>query len=132
MEQIEMRKLEAKDVFPFSKILSKIGVNELKNCFNSQQIKKIIKNGYTTEDDLLIEVGATIVFDLVGVILSNLDKVEIDLYKLFASLTGKTEKEISKLEPAEFTDLIIRLFEKEEFVDFFKVVSRLFKKKQEC
>lgn len=126
MEQIEMRKLEARDVFPFSKIISKIGFNELKNCFKTSQIKEIIENENKTQDELLLEVGTTIVFDLVGIILSNLDKVETDLYKLFASLTGKSEEDISKLEPAEFADLIIRLFQKEEFADFFKVVSGLF------
>ena len=127
-QQIEIRNLEARDVFPFSKIISKIGFNELKNCFTTPQIKEIVK-GKKQSNDLLIEVGAVIAFELLGVVLSNLDKVENDLYKLFASLTGKTEKEISELPPADFADLLIRLFQKEEFGDFFKVVSKLLVKK---
>ncbi len=128
MEQIEMRNLETRDVFPFSKIISKIGFNELKACFTTPEIKEIAK-GKKQSNELLIEVGTVITFQLLGVVLENLDKVETDLYKLFASLTGKTEKEISKLPPADFADLLIRLFQKEEFGDFFKVVSKLFIKK---
>ena len=123
-----MRKLETRDVFPCSKIISKIGFNELKGCFSTPKINEIVK-GKKQDDNLLVEVGTTIAFELLGVVLSNLDKVETDLYKWFASLTGKTEKEISKLPPADFADLLIRLFQKEEFGDFFKVVSKLFTKK---
>lgn len=123
-----MRKLETKDVFPCSKIISKIGFKELKDCFSTPEIIEIAK-GKKRDNNLLIEIGTAVTFELLGVVLSNLDKVETDLYKWFASLTGKTEKEISELPPADFADLLIRLFQKEEFGDFFKVVSKLFIKK---
>ena len=70
-----MRKLETRDVFPCSKIISKIGFNELKGCFSTPKINEIVK-GKKQDDNLLMEVGTTITFELLGVVLSNLDKVD--------------------------------------------------------
>ncbi len=44
------RDLAAKDVFPMVKIISKIGINEFMNAFESEDIKKLI-SAISTDDE---------------------------------------------------------------------------------
>lgn len=99
-----------------SKILSEIGFDSLKETISGIDIK-----GDKTE------LGMNIAFGLASTILSNLEKCEKDLYKFLSSITGVSEMELRSCSLAEFAELIIELFRKEEFRDFISVVSRLFK-----
>jgi len=49
------------------------------------------------------------------------------LYQFLAGLSGMTEKEIAALPLGTFTQMIVDVFKKEEFSDFFQVVSGLLK-----
>lgn len=49
------------------------------------------------------------------------------LYKFLAGVSGMEEQEIAKLPLGTFTQMIIDIFKKEEFGDFFQVVSGLVK-----
>ena len=41
----ELRKLEAKDIAPVVSILSKIGLKEIKECFNPADLQELAKSG---------------------------------------------------------------------------------------
>lgn len=125
-QQIELRKLRTTDIFPMSKIISKIGFKEIKNAFNTPEIAKLVKNG-KSKDDVVAQVGAIITLDIASIILENLNKVEDDIYSLLAGLSGMTEEEISTQEPYLTAQMIVDLVNKKEFMDFFKVVLKLFK-----
>lgn len=118
-----LRKLEARDIAPMASILSKIGIKELKNCINGSDIQQIL-SGKAVQAEA---VGMAVAFDFVGVILANYEKTQNDIFKLLASLSGKTEKQIESLPLADFTEMIVDVVKKEEFKDFIKVVSKLFK-----
>lgn len=124
-EGIALRKLEAKDIAPMASILSKIGMKEIKNCFNPDDIQ-LLASGKNAED-AAAAVGFTVIFDIAGVIFGNYEKCQDDIFRFIAGLSGKSKEEIAKLPLDTFFELIIEIVQKEEFKDFFKVVSKLFK-----
>ncbi|MCI7428529.1 MAG: hypothetical protein MSS83_05430 [Methanobrevibacter sp.] len=125
-QHIELRKLQTSDIFPMSKIISKIGIKQIKNCFNTPEITKMIKNT-DSKEDIVSQVGAMITLDIAGIILENLDKVDKDVYKFLSGLSGLSEEQISTQEPSVTAEMIIDLVKQKEFMNFFKVVSKLFK-----
>lgn len=117
-----LRALEAKDVFIVSKILSQIGLKEFKDAFDT----KLLSSGVTDEKGLEA-IGISVFFDMSQVLLGNLPKCEKDIYTFLSSLSGKDKKEIESLPMVTFVEMVIEVFRKQEFMDFFKLVSTLFK-----
>ena len=115
----ELRTLEAKDIAPVASILSKIGMKEIKDCFSADDLKGMTDDAAT--------VGVTVMFNIAGVILSNYEKAQTDIFKFLASLSGMDLKDIEKLPLDTFTEMVIAVVQKEEFKSFFSVVSKLFK-----
>lgn len=107
-------------------IIKKIGIDEFKQCFNTPEITKLM-----TEDGgsgkIASQIGVTIMFDIVSIIIGNLPKCQSEIYDFLASLTGAKSKDLEELSLADFTQIIIDLVQKEEFKDFIGVVSKLFK-----
>ena len=124
-EGIALRKLEAKDIAPMASILSKIGMKEIKNCFNPDDLQELASG--KNAEDAAAAVGFTVIFDIAGVIFCNYEKCQDDIFRFIAGLSGKSKEEIAKLPLDAFFELIIEIVQKEEFKDFFKVVSKLFK-----
>ena len=127
----EFRALCANDVFPMFTILNKIGIREFKNIFaNVDDLKKMIAYSTKSEDrDLndILGAGLSLACDVAGVILNNLPKCENEIFKLLAQTSNLDEKGIRALDFATFFDMIIDFVKKEEFKDFIKAVSKLFK-----
>ena len=72
-------------------------------------------------------VGITVAFDLAGVIIGNYEKCQNDIFKFLSSLSEMDIKEVESLPIDTFTEMVIDVIRKEEFTDFIKVVSKLFK-----
>lgn len=120
-----LRKLEAGDIFLMSRILASIGIKEFRQCFNSEDVKKLSSAENT--EDVIENIGITVMFDIAGIILDNLPECENHVYKFLASLSGMKEDVIESLPMNTFFEMIIDVIRKEEFKDFMKVVSKLFK-----
>ena len=119
----ELRNLTAEDMFPMFQILSKIGVKEFRSCFEADDIKKV-----ASEDGVDVQaVGLSVMLNIGGVILSNVGKCKEDIYQLLAQLSGMTKKEIAALPMNTFVEMVIDVFKKDEFKDFFQAVSKLLK-----
>lgn len=114
----ELRKLEAKDIAPMASIINKIGWKEFKESLKPVELK---------EHGDITELGMTVAFDIMGTILCNYEKCQSDVFNFLASLSGLKVKQIESLSPAEFAEMVIAVIKKEEFKDFFTVVSTLFK-----
>ena len=138
MERIEevvakpykFRQLKSKDVFLMSKIIGKIGVNEFTACFEKDGIKKMIASmtGESSEEvDFASVVGISVILEIANVILGNLSKCEREIYQMLSNVSGMTVEEVEDLDMTIFMEMIIDFIKKEEFRDFIKVVSRLFK-----
>lgn len=124
-KKYELRKLEAKDIAPMTSIIAKIGIKEIKGCFNPADIQELISG--KNADAAASAVGLSVVTDIAGVILTNYEKCQSDIFKLLASLADVNVKQIESLSIDVFMDMVIDVIKKEEFKDFFKVVSKLFK-----
>ena len=122
------RKLSAEDMFLMFTIIKKIGVKEFKKLFEGEALDTLVtefKNS-GADDKSLAAIGVSIGFDAVDLILGNLPKCEKEIYALLAQVSGMTEDEVKK-DMILFTEMVIDFVKKDEFPDFIKVVSRLFK-----
>lgn len=115
----ELRPLVAADMGPICKIISAIGVRQFKECFNIDQIKSVDKTD-------IEKIGFSVVFDIAGIIISNIPKAEGEIQAFLASLTGAKIDEIKKMPFADYGEMIIDVVTKKEFQDFFKRVMKLF------
>lgn len=128
----EMRNLQASDIFSVVKILNGIGLNNVKEAINIEEINNIRKrmvedNSEDNSEKVYSQVGVKVVMSIATVILENLPKVENDLYTFVGSVIGVKAKDVAKMDMGEFMDLLIAIIQKEEFKDFFKRASKLIK-----
>ena len=128
----EFRLLGAPDIFLMAKIIKAIGIKEFKACFEADGIKGLIQNAFTEskengEDSNIISVGVGVALEIADVIIGNLPKCENDIYQMLAQTSNLTVEEIKAPGNAVmFLEMVIDFIKKEEFRDFFKVVSKLF------
>ena len=128
----EMRSLQASDIFSVVKILNGIGLNNVKEAINIEEINEIRKtmtenNSEDNSEKVYSQIGVKVVMSIATVILENLPKVENDLYTFVGSVIGVKAKDVAKMDMGEFMDLLIAIIQKEEFKDFFKRASKLIK-----
>ena len=128
----EMRSLQASDIFSVVKILNGIGLNNVKEAINIEEINNIRKtmvedNSEDNSEKVYSQVGVKVVMSIATVILENLPKVENDLYTFVGSVIGVKAKDVAKMDMGEFMDLLIAIIQKEEFKDFFRRASKLIK-----
>lgn len=114
----ELRPLVASDMGAICKIITAIGIRQFKECFNIDMLKDEKMDAET--------VGFGVVFDIAGIIISNIPKAENEIQSFLASLTGMTAPAIKKMPFADYGELIIEVITKQEFQDFFKRVMKLF------
>ena len=123
-----LRGLQSQDVFRFAAIIKKIGFAEIKGAFSAPEVQAAIADMQDGDGDAALErVGLAVITDVVGIVLDNLDKVEDDIYRELASLSGMDAEQIKTLPIDVFADMIVDVFKKEEFKDFFKAAARLTK-----
>ena len=126
--EYNMRNLQATDIFSVVKILNGIGLKNIKESIDFEEINKIRK-GMTEDnaDAVTSQVGVNVVMSIATVILENLPNVESDLYNFIGSVIDMKAKEVAKMDMGEFMDVLITIIQKEEFKDFFKRASKLIK-----
>ena len=122
------RKLSAVDVFPMFKIIGAIGINEFTACFEKDGIKNMIAS-FTGEsgEDMSSIVGISVILEIANVIIGNLPKCENEIYQILSQTSNLSVSQVKKLDMAVFFEMVIDFIKKEEFKDFIKVVSKLFK-----
>ena len=130
--QYEMRSLQASDIFSVVKILNGIGLNNVKEAINIEEINEIRKtmtedNSEDNSEKVYSQVGVKVVMSITTVILENLPKVENDLYTFVGSVIGVKAKDVAKMDMGDFMDVLISIIQKEEFKDFCKRASKLIK-----
>ncbi len=129
------RKLGAPDVFLMSKIIGKIGINEFKVCFEADGIKNLVEKAFAeakesgkSDDSNFISVGIGIALEAANVILKRIDLCENEIYQMLSQTSNLSVEEIKAPgNAAMFLEMLIDFVRKEEFKDFIKVVSKLFK-----
>ena len=130
----EFRTLGAEDIFPMFSIINKIGINEFKVFLEGDGLKSIPlafmqnKEGESpiTENDMTA-MGISVFIEIANILLGNLPKCENEIFKLLSQTSNLSVEQVRKLGLGDFTEMVIDFVKKEEFKDFIKVVSKLFK-----
>ena len=125
---MELRKLQATDLFGMVKILNGIGLKNFKDVIDTDKIKEMRKSiNDDNAEQVVSDIGMNVVMSVLSVILENLPSVETDLYNFVGSVANMKAKDVAKMDIGDFMDLLISIAKKEEFKDFFKRASKLIK-----
>lgn len=120
-----LRMLKADDLFSVLRIINKIGLNELKKCFDGEAVRKAITDAdKEQESDLAAAVGMQIMFDVASLVVERLPECRKELYQFLASISGMKEQEIADLPMGTFAGMVMDVLQKDEFADFFTQVFR--------
>jgi len=130
-----LRDLCAKDIFPMTVIIRKVGLKDLGKCFDTEEIKATMESvsgdgedgKKKNLDDIAETVGISVVLKIVDVILENLPEAEQEIFGFLGELAGITADAVSTLPMDVFFEMLVDVFKKKEFVGFMKVVSKLLK-----
>jgi len=115
--EYELRPLTAADMGPICKIITAIGVKQFKDCFKVEDFK---------DKKNVEQLGFNIIFDIGGIIVSNIPKAEKEIQEFLASVTGQKVSDIQKMPFADYGELVMAVIMKEDFRDFFKRIMKLF------
>lgn len=125
------RKLGSEDLFLMFRIISAIGVNNFTKCLDSVHVLETIKN--MTAEEKNEDSGAMLAFgavalEVANVIFSNIGKCKNEIYQLLSQTSNLSVEEIkAEGNAVMFLEMVIDFCKKEEFPNFIKVVSGLFK-----
>ena len=125
---IKLRNLQASDLFGMVRILKGIGLSKIKSAIDFDKIKEARKN-MTEENsaEITTQVGTEVILSVIEVIIENLPEVETEIYKFVGGVANMKPADVAKLDASDFVDLLLDIFKKEEFKDFFKRASKLIK-----
>lgn len=127
MEKVyELRELKADDIFAMLKIINKIGVKEVKNCFAMSEMKEqlqTVANACGEENNEFVSaVGLNVMIGITSLIVERLPECKDELYSFLSSLSGMKVKEIADMAMADFYDMIMDVVKHPNFKDFFQRV----------
>lgn len=126
----ELKKLTTKNVFSLVRVIKKFGIEDFKKCFFNQNVQKLFiekKEEGADNDKLLETVGMEVAFDIANIVISNLPNCEEEIYDFLSQVSNLSKKKVEDLPMNEFFEMIIDVVQKEEFKDFFTLVSRFLK-----
>ena len=125
---MELRRLQATDLFGMVKILNKIGLKNVKDAIDVNEIKEMSKSmNDDNKAQVMSDIGINVVMSALTVVLENLPSVEADLHNFVGSIANMKAKDVAKMDIGEYMDLLISIAQKEEFKDFFSRASKLIK-----
>lgn len=134
------RKLGSADVFLMFRIIKVIGINEFMAALQGDSLKSLVNTfidsakdqdstGDAKDQDSIFMMGAVAgILEIANVIIGNLPRCEKEIYQLLAQTSNLSVAEITAEGNAVlFMEMVVDFLKKEEFKDFIKVVSGLFK-----
>lgn len=149
-----LRKLQARDIPVFAKIIGKIGIDELIACYGDDDFTELLvklKNrkeilGETdsnifgegqqdgTEPDFSGEtkddgwvMGVAVAARIANKILMGLDRCSGDVFSLLGSLSGLTSEEVSELDLDIFMQMLVDVITGNNIVNFIKAAIKFLK-----
>lgn len=116
----KLRLLKDSDLFLLLKILKKMGIKDFKDAFIQSQSDKEAVSG----KEVVRNIGILTTFDIVDMLLGNLDKIEEELYILCSDLSGISIDEIREMEFGTMPLMLLDMFTNVRNSSFFKVLSK--------
>lgn len=125
-----LRNPQADDIFLMFRILTKVGVKNVKECFQSEEVKNammLMASNKEQGEKELSGIGMLVAVDIACVLMEHMDAAKNDIYAFLARLSGMKVDDIAKMNPGDFAEMIIDVVKLEGFRDFFMRVFALFK-----
>lgn len=122
-----LRRIETTDMFLMFKLLNKIGFKDLKDNEALKQTLFLFSGGSVKGKIDAERLGIDIFFEAASVLFESIPKAENEFYSLLSSVASLKVEDIKAQPPATTFEMIVDFCKKEEFSDFFKAVSKLFK-----
>lgn len=106
-----------------ARLVGKLGVAQFLAGLDKDMVEKI--SAIRDDKDLLKDISvAAASVQVTNVVLKNFERVRPELYELLGNATGMTEAEIKDLSASEFVKLMDAFVSRDDFWDFFMLVSR--------
>lgn len=112
-----LRKFKDSDLFPLLQILKKVGIKDFKDAFFQ------MASGEKTAE----AVGFDVIFDMAEVLIGNMEKVQNEVYTLYADMSGIPQEELREMEFGTIPLMIMDSFSEVKNTAFFKVLSKFLK-----
>lgn len=120
------RKLCAKDVPLMVKILTKIKINRFAELLQRENVVKMLTAKEGESDNNALISGGTLILDVAQIIFEGLGDCE-EIFDMLANTSNLSKEEVEALDIDVLMEMIIDFIKKEEFMGFFKAVSKLIK-----
>ena len=120
------RKLCAKDVPLMVKILTKIKINRFAELLQRENVVKMLTAKEGESDNNALVSGGTLILDVAQIIFEGLGDCE-EIFDMLANTSNLSKEEVEALDIDVLMEMIIDFIRKEEFMGFFKAVSKLIK-----
>lgn len=120
------RRLQTTDLFLMLKLFKKIGLKDLKENENMKKLLFMFMGGTVKGKIDVNQIGIDIFLEIACLLCDSIPKAEEEIYDLLAQTSNKQVKDIKKQDMAVTFEMIVDFVKKEEFMDFFKAVSKLF------
>ena len=127
----ELRNPQASDLFVVSKIIKAVGLKNVANCFNGEEIKalknEIADRGTPATDEETRSVGVMAMTAIGELVFEKLDIVQDDIFKFLSNLSGLSISDVESMDIVEFAEMVMTVIQNPKFADFIKVVLKSFK-----
>lgn len=139
----KLRKLQARDITPMSKIIGKMGIDQLISCYGDDDFTELmvklknrknvidstteagIAHGVGKKDNSEFIVGVAVATRIANQVLMSLDRCEKEVYGLLGSLSGMSAEEIAALDLDVFVQMIVEVIRENNVVNFIKAAKKL-------
>ena len=130
---MELRRLQASDLFSMVRLLNGIGFKNVKDAVDLKKINEVrnkLKSTELTDEErskIVSDFGSDVVFSTLTLLIENVPVIEKDLYTFLGSIANMKAKDVAVMDIGEFMNLLVDIAKKEEFKDFFNQASKLIK-----
>ena len=129
------RRFSSTDIFPMFRIIGKIGLKEFTAAIDKDVLNELVSKFMNNSKEEGTEVsfgdfavsGTSVILGIADVIFSKLPYCENDIYQILSQTSNLSFDDVKALDGAVFLEMVIDFIKKDDFKDFIKVVSKLFK-----
>ena len=119
-----LRELEGDDMLMMIQILSKIGVDRIRQCMGTNSIRMAVQTMMNkemdekTKEETMNSISVAIMLELASTILERLPDCKTEIYTLLAQVSGQPYEDIAHMKLIPLTKMIKDFFRKPEFPDY--------------
>ena len=127
----ELRNPQASDLFVVTRIIKTVGLKNVADCFNNDEIKaykdRIADKETPVNDNDLYNAGMMAMTAFGELILEKLELIQEDIFKFLSNLSGLSMDDVKTMDIVDFAEMVMAVIKNPKFADFIKVVLKSFK-----